>query len=158
MEDRLLDEINQLKKDMVVSFTKYSLSGEGKQNNEAVLNSILISWFETIHSSEDFHQKYTAFKKLDSLIRSSYLFDITEACMLDSEEREKYARQGVEAYHAVLKEEDYQKLVALCGYQLPGEFGNQDNYFNGTLTQKIDFYRLFLERLDMIDKGLLKRR
>ena len=55
--NEIIDELELLKKNLVFSLTKYSLTGEDNYNNEIVLNSILFSWLESLSSMDDFNKK-----------------------------------------------------------------------------------------------------
>lgn len=155
MPDHLLEEINQIKKDMVVAFTRYSISGEDAQNMDAILNSVLLSWFDSIHSSHDFYQKYGVFKQLEKMILNSMLFDMVDT--ISSPKDALQANHAVSIYRKVIQDENYQQLSNGCGYKLPNEFGNAPCYYDGSLKQNVQFFRLFGERLDTIFSDLSKK-
>ena len=154
MKNELNDEINHLKKEMVVAFTKYSLSGGVENNKDAVLNSILLSWFEEVNSTSDFCRKYEAFQKMSTILRDSLLFDLVETVFpLEQED----VRSAIHAYHDLLDNPEYQELSDVCGYKVPREFGNYTHYYDGVLRERVSFFRSFVERLDSIYKGLIAK-
>ncbi len=152
MSNQLVDEINRIKKEMVVAFTKYSLSGEKDKSIDAILSSVLLTWFEPIESTLEFYAKYGAFRELEKMIHQNQLFELVE--VITSSDDYFHAKQAVSLYERMTRTERYHTLSNACGYKLPTDFGNLDCYFNGTLKQQIDFYRRFSDRLEKIYEEL----
>ncbi len=155
MPDQLLEEINQIKKDMVVALARYTLSGEAEENTDAILQSVLLSWFETVKSPQDFYQKYGVFKQLEKMLLGSMLFDMVDT--ISSSEDTLQANHAVSIYQKVIQDENYQQLSNSCGYKLPNEFGNAICYYDGSLKQNVQFFRQFSERLEKIYSDLSKK-
>ena len=157
MKDELLEEINQLKKELVVSFTKYSLSGGEEENIDAVLNSILLGWLDSIHNYDDFRRRYDAFQRLKRVIYQSGLFEISETLSYEKEKNESQIKHAVSIYKSLIQNEEYKNNSSLCGYQLPIEFGDATSYYGNVLRLRIQFYQLFSEKLEEIHRSLLKK-
>ena len=155
MKDELFEEINRVKKDMMVSFTKYSISGDEEQNDEAVLNSVILSWLESVKNADDLRKKYHAFQKMSLFIQKSYLFDFVDS-ILDDKNPDQI-KQAIRLYHTMLENEEYNALASSCGYRLPGEFGEEQYYLDGSLQSKVRFYHSFYERINKIYDDLLRK-
>ncbi len=162
MDHDLFEEFNKIKKDIVLSFAKHSLSGSEKDNKEAVLNSVLFAWINPLKTVRDFNLKYNSFKKMDQIIRNSYLFDLVEMISNTEEDKDDKVRRALLIYDSFENDKEYQKLTKECGYKLPVEFGIKENYYNGALLRKIAFYNDFKRKLNDINdhltcKGVVKR-
>lgn len=161
MEEELSKKFDQIKKDMVLSFTKFSLTGENEQNQDAVLSSVLFSWCTGVDTVDDFIKKYNSFKQQEKLIQDSILFDLVES--ISSREKDcPQAEKAVVIYDKLLDNSEYRECSHICGYKLPVEFGVLDYYFDGTLKDRVSFYHSFTERLDemfndLSVKGVVRR-
>ena len=69
MDDEIVNKIIELKVDMVLSSTKYSISGTGEQNDRTVLDSVVLSWIEPLQNAMDLKQKYDSFIQMDNIYR-----------------------------------------------------------------------------------------
>ena len=152
-----MEELNRIKRDIVLSVTKYSISGGEEQNHDAVLNSVLHSWFSSVQSVKDFYLKYHSFKQLDQIIRESYLFDIVEVITSTKERDADQVRRALLIYDSFSNDMDYQKLANTCGYKIPKEFGMADAYSDDGLKQKVEFYYSFRNRLSEIAGNLARK-
>ncbi len=157
MEHELLDEFNKIKKDIVLSFTKYSLSGDNEKNKDAVLQSVLYTWFNSLKTTNDFKIKYDAFRKLDKIIEKSYLFDLVELLSDGKKPDPDKIHRALLIYDSFYDDKEYLKLADICGYRLPIEFGIKYCYEDGSLIEKIDFYRAFKNKLDDINNHLTSK-
>ena len=155
MEHVLLAEFNKIKKDIVLSFTKYSISGNSEQNKDAVLQSVLFSWFYPLMTINDFQVKYDAFVKLDKKIEESCLFDLTE--LLSDEKDVDRINKAISIYYFLNTDKEYLELAKISGYRLPTEFSSQNYYEDGSLIEKIDFYHTFKNKLDEINEHLTSK-
>ena len=155
MNDELLEKINRVKKEMMISFTKYSLSGDAEKNDEAVLNSVLLSWLESVHSAEDLQKKYHAFQKMRFLIQKSYLFDFVDSILEDHDFNR--IQQAIRLYQSILQNDEYPILASTCGYRLPAEFGEEQYYLDGSLKAKVAFYHSFYDKVNKLYEDLLRK-
>ena len=157
MDEELLAEVNRFKKDMIISLTKHSLSGGEEQNEEAVLNSVLYSWFNSIQSKKDFFDKYVAFKKVDQIIKDSLLFDLVQTITSSNERDSDLIRRALLIYDSFLEDKEYLKVSQECGYKIPKEFGEKESYYDDSLKSKVQFYYYFRDKLDEIHKNLSQK-
>ncbi len=153
MSQELLDDtFSKIKKEMLMAFTKYSLSGEAQENQDAVVSSILFSLFNVIETPEQFYEKYQEFKKLSRFIQNSYLFDLID--IISKGENENQIDRAIRIYQDLIKNEDFKKVSDSFGYRLTEEFAERDNYLNNTLKDKVSFYHVFESKLDGIYQEL----
>ena len=145
------------RKDMIISLTKHSLSGGEEQNEEAVLNSVLYSWFNSIESKKDFFDKYVAFKKVDQIIKDSLLFDLVQVITSSKDKDDDQIRRALLIYDSFSEDNEYLKLSQECGYRIPKEFGEKESYYDDSLKSKIQFYYYFRDKLDEINLNLSRK-
>ena len=155
MDDEIVNKIIELKVDMVLSSTKYSISGTGEQNDRTVLDSVVLSWIEPLQNAMDLKQKYDSFIQMDNIIKRSLLFDYVQS--ISEDKNHAIVRHAIGIYHGLLENSDYQYLVPRCGYQLSDEFGVEDFYLDGTLLKKVNFYCSFRDKIHTIYDDLLKK-
>lgn len=156
MEKQILDEVNKLKKDMILSYTKYSISGGQKQSDEILLNTILCSFFETISTQDEFLTKYEMFIEEDKLIEKSQLFEVADAIYHSQEKNDDEIRGAISIYNRLIENEDYQRLSAKSGYQVPPDFGVEYAYRGVLLHERIEFYHLVKEKYAEIYRRVFK--
>ncbi len=152
--NEIIDELELLKKNLVFSLTKYSLTGEDDYNNEIVLNSILFSWLESLSSLDDFNKKYFNFKKLKEYIYDTGLFYLVESISSNDNEKIKRAK---EIYNGIINDNNYIKLTSNSGYKLPSEFEIDSCYENGFLKKNIQLFKEFASCLSDINKKINKK-
>ena len=158
-ENELEYFMEQLKKNVVVSMTKYSLNNEDPINNcDALLNSVLLSWFDDVDTIYDFSTKYHFFEKLNTFIRDSFLFDLIETIEKQPFKDINLIHDAVCKYQMIVENQEYQELIQHSGYQIPVEFGQYDNYFGDDLIHKIEFYDTFCNKLDDIYNDFYQKR
>ena len=138
--------ISKIKKDVVVAFARYSLSSVEADNKEALMSSVLFSWFSDVEDGEEFYDKYMSFERLDTIIRKSMLFDLVEPVYV--EKNRIGAEKATSIYHELSHNADYLKTSEEAGYRIPREFGEEECYLDGVLIPKVEFYHDFCRKLD----------
>ena len=157
MNDRFNSEFNQLKKDMILSLTKFSITGNDEESEEALLNSVLCSFFDRIKNQKQFNITFDSFRGLDQLIKDSLLFDLVGRINAQKTKNEEDIRRALLIYDNLVNDPEYQKLTEHSGYQIPSSFGNSYFYYGNSLAEKVKFYYLFRDKFYEIHDRLLQK-
>ena len=145
-------EINQIKKDLVRSLTMYSLSENSTDNNVALLDSVLLSWFKNVDTEEDFLEKYTSFKKLIKMENIFYLFNLVNIIEKTEEQKDNRIQVAMNLYNKIITNPEYIELSSKCGYELTTDFLDKEKYLDSTLYNNLKFLNLFNNELDTINE------
>lgn len=155
MDGEIVTKIIELKMDMIASSTKYSITGTHEENDQTVLDAVVVLWIESVKDAKSLKEKYENFMKMDSLIRNSLLFDIAQS--LANEPNGVFVGYAVKAYRRLVESDEYQQLAPKCGYQLPDEFGDEQNYLDGSLIKMVKFYYTFRDKIHSIYQDLAQK-
>lgn len=146
MEREITEEKNQAKKEMILSFTKFAITGDEKENNDVLLNTILCSFLEAAKSKDDLTDRYESFRSLDQIIQDSYLFDMVISIASKLQKDEEEIRRALSTYGDLVNNKDYRNLTVRAGYRVSSEFGVKTNYYTDRLKKRVEFYYDFRDK------------
>lgn len=157
MDDNILDEINQIKKDIVKSLTKKSIASTKEENDTVLMNSVLLGWLQDVENTKEFYTKYCAFEQLCQLEEVLSLFNLIDAIYNDSVNSKNVNNimNSIKLYNEIIEKDEYKLLSKKCGYELPDSFSKAENYDDSTLYDKVNFFWKFKENLDSIKDNVM---
>ena len=126
----------------------------------AVLNSVVLSWLDSIKNSQDLKSKYEMFKRMDFFLKRSFLFDYVQSAAV--EKNSALVQHAILLYQRLIEDEEYQSLSPKCGFQLSEKFGRESCYYDGTLQKQVQFYYTFRDKIgsiynELLQKGVFKK-
>ncbi len=157
MDKEMLSEFNQIKKEMILSYTKFAITGLDSESEDVLVDSVLCSFFEKMNNPDDFITRYDSFMEEDKLIKDSHLFDVAEDIYHSEEKSDSNIKSAIAIYHSVTSSDDYKRLIVNSGYQIPNDFGLKLAYHGDTLHNKISFYYKFHDKYVEIYNKLFQK-
>ena len=160
MQEELTREFNRIKKEMILSFAKNSISSFNDYNEDKdyIADAILYSWFTSFANINDFNTRYEAFMKLDKLIAKSHLFELVEEIVKKTPRDHEEIKQALQVYKTLVEDEEYLKAIANSGYSLPSDFSKEVCYHNDSLLKRIEFYYTFKDKFENANQRIYSKK
>ncbi len=148
--DNISEIVESIKSKIVELVAKNCLTADQKYSNEILLYTALLSWYEDSENMDRLEEKTEAFIELSKIRDFQVLFDKTIRINYTKDEEE--IKKAIMLYESLTNDIRFKELSDNCGYHLPPDFKEKENYLNKTLYQKVDFfYKFKLKLLNMME-------
>lgn len=148
--DNISEIVESIRAKIVELVAKNCLTNDQKYNNEILLYTALLSWYEDSENINRLEEKKEAFIELSKIRDLQILFD--KVLRINYTKDEEEIKKAIMLYESLTNDIRFKELSDNCGYHLPPDFKEKENYLNKTLYQKVDFfYKFKLKLLNMME-------
>ena len=143
--DNISEIVESIRSKIVELVAKNCLTNNQKYNNEILLYTALLSWFEDAENINRLEEKRKAFIELSQIRDLQLLFEKVIEINYTKDENE--IEKAIMLYEHLTNNIRVKELSDNCGYHLPPDFKEKENYLNRTLYEKVKFFNKFQSKL-----------
>ena len=143
--DNISEIVESIRSKIVELVAKNCLTNNQKYNNEILLYTAILSWFEDAENINRLEEKRKAFIELSQIRDLQLLFEKVIGINYTKDENE--IEKAIMLYENLTNNIRVKDLSDNCGYHLPPDFKEKENYLNRTLYEKVKFFNKFQSKL-----------
>ena len=144
------DYVNYYQKKLAMCSLKDAIKNNNQISFLEIFYTVVLTWLEGVESNDDFKTKKSWLTRMSEYKNFEMLFSLVESIDELSKENDNKIDMAISLYNSLKNDTFFQQMSEIAGYSLPESFAVRENYLNGTLKSKVDFFRKFDAELNSI--------